>query len=143
MAGTADRVTRVAADLLDSAAVEGARQSRSAKQQLDHWARVGRAVSSQQTAARRRVESALAGDLELRELSVEEGVVFNAEIAAAVQEKLAELNYGKLLAERGITTVALNEEGEIVEHRPDGTSVVLTVKRRSPRRRKVNATPTR
>jgi hypothetical protein len=143
MASTADRVTRVAADLLDSAAVEGARQSRSAKQQLDHWARVGRAVSSQQTAARRRVESALAGDLELRELSVEEGVVFNAEIAAAVQEKLAESNYGKLLAERGITTVALNEEGEIVEHRPDGTSVVLTVKRRPPRRRKVNAPPTR
>ena len=143
MASTADRVTRVAADLLDSAAVEGARQSRSAKQQLDHWARVGRAVSSQQTAARRRVESALAGDLELRELSVEEGVVFNAEIAAAVQEKLAESNYGKLLAERGITTVALNEEGEIVEHRPDGTSVVLTVKRRPPRRRKVRATPIR
>jgi hypothetical protein len=143
MASTADRVTRVAADLLDSAAVEGARQSRSAKQQLDHWARVGRAVSSQQTAARRRVESALAGDLELRELSVEEGVVFNAEIAAAVQEKLAESNYGKLLAERGITTVALNEEGEIVEHRPDGTSVVLTVKRRPSRRRKVNVTPTR
>ena len=143
MASTADRVTRVAADLLDSAAVEGARQSRSAKQQLDHWARVGRAVSSQQTAARRRVESALAGDLELRELSVEEGVVFNAELAAAVQEKLAESNYGKLLAERGITTVALNEEDEIVEHRPDGTSVVLTGKRRPPRRRKVNATPTR
>ncbi|HUB57293.1 MAG TPA: hypothetical protein VMB04_19265 [Mycobacterium sp.] len=143
MASTADRVTRVAADLLDSAGVEGARQSRSAKQQLDHWARVGRAVSSQQTAARRRVESALAGDLESRELSVEEGVVFNAEIAAAVQEKLAESNYGKLLAERGITTVALNEEGEIVEHRPDGTSVVLTVKRRPARRRKVNATPTR
>ena len=143
MASTADRVTRVAADLLDSAAIEGARQSRSAKQQLDHWARVGRAVSSQQTAARRRVESALAGDLELRELSVEEGVVFNAEIAAAVQEKLAESHYGKLLAERGITTVALNEEGEIVEHRPDGTSVVLTVKRRPSRRRKVNVTPTR
>ena len=143
MASTADRVTRVAADLLDSAAVEGARQSRSAKQQLDHWARVGRAVSSQQTVARRRVESALAGDLELGELSVEEGVVFNAEIAAAVQEKLAESNYGKLLADRGITTVALNEEGEIVEHRPDGTSVVLTVKRRPPRRRKVNVTPTR
>ena len=143
MAGTADRVTRVAADLLDSAAVEGARQSRSAKQQLDHWARVGRAVSSQQTAARRRVESALAGDLELRELSVEEGVVFNAEIAAAIQEKLAESNYGKLLANRGITAVALNEDGEIVEHRPDGTSVAPTAKRRPPRRRKVRATPTR
>ncbi|MGA9493299.1 MAG: hypothetical protein WBV80_24055 [Mycobacterium sp.] len=136
-----DRVTRVAADLMDSAAIEGARQSRSAKQQLDHWARVGRAVSSQETAARRRVEAALTGDLELRELSVEEGSVFNAEIAASIQENLAESNYGKLLAERGITTVALDENGDIVEHRPDGSSVTLNAK--PPRRRKASAKPAR
>jgi hypothetical protein len=136
MADTADRVTRFAADLVDSAAAEGARQSRSAKQQLDHWARVGRAVSSQHSAARRRVEAALAGELELRDLSVEEGVVFNAEIAAAIQENLAESNYGELLAQRGITTVALNETGEIVEYRPDGSSVVVTARRRPTRRKK-------
>ena len=129
-----DRVTRVAADLVDSAAAEGARQSRSAKQQLDHWARVGRAVSSQQTASRRRVEAALAGDLALPELSVEEGVVFNAEISAAIEENLAQTHYGKTLAAGGITTVALNEAGDLVEHRPDGTSVHLT-KKRGPRAR--------
>ncbi|MDT5369678.1 MAG: hypothetical protein QOC62_4109 [Mycobacterium sp.] len=129
MAETADRVTRFAADLLDSAAVEGARQSRSAKQQLDHWARVGRAVSSRHTAARQKVEAALAGELELTELSEEEGVVFNAEISAAIQESLAEDDYGRLLAGRGITTVALNEDGEMVEHRPDGSSVVVTADR--------------
>jgi hypothetical protein len=129
MAEAADRVTRFAADLLDSAAVEGARQSRSAKQQLDHWARVGRAVSSRHTAARQKVEAALAGELELTELSEEEGVVFNAEISAAIQESLAEADYGRLLAGRGITTVALNEDGEMVEHRPDGSSVVVTADR--------------
>lgn len=129
MSEAADRVTRFAADLVDSAAAEGARQSRSAKQQLDHWARVGRAVSSQHTASRRRVEAALAGDLAMRELTVEEGVVFNAEISAAIEESLARTNYGDVLAARGITTVALNEAGDIVEHRPDGTSVVLVAKR--------------
>jgi hypothetical protein len=126
MAENADRVTRFAADLIDSAAAEGARQSRSTKQQLDHWARVGRAVSTQQTASRRRVEAALAGHLDIRDLSVEEGVVFNAEISAAIEENLATANYGAVLAARGVTTVALNEAGEIVEHRPDGSSVVLT-----------------
>lgn len=136
VAETSDRVTRFAADLLDSAAAEGKRQSRSAKQQLDHWARVGRAVSSQQTAARKRVEAALAGELELRELSVEEGVVYNAEVAAAIEENLAGSYYGDVLASHGITTVALNDAGEIVEHRPDGSSVVMTVKRRAARRRK-------
>jgi len=63
-------VTRFAADLLDSAAAEGARQSRSAKQQLDHWARVGCAVSSRHSAARRKVEAALVGELALAELGV-------------------------------------------------------------------------
>jgi hypothetical protein len=135
MPGAADRVTRFATDLLDSAAAEGARQSRSAKQQLDHWARVGREVSSQHTASRRRVEAALAGDLELRQLSVEEGIVFNAEIAAAIQENLTESNYGDALAKRGVTTVALDDAGQIVEHRPDGSSVVLTSRRASRRKK--------
>ena len=121
----ADRVTRFAADLIDSAAAEGARQSRSTKQQLDHWARVGRAVSTQQSASRRRVEAALAGDLEIGELTVEEGVVFNAEISAAIEENLARANYGDVLTARGVTTVALNDAGELVEHRPDGSSAVL------------------
>jgi len=125
MAEVADRVTRFAADLVDSAAAEGARQSRSAKQQLDHWVRVGRAVSAQQTVARRRVEAALAGHLDTAALTGEEGVVFNAEIAAAIEESLAQTNYGGILAERGITTVALDDDGRIVEYRPDGTSVVV------------------
>ncbi|GLP75271.1 hypothetical protein TUM20983_23810 [Mycobacterium antarcticum] len=126
MSEVADRVTRFAADLVDSAEAEGARQSRSTKQQLDHWVRVGRAVSSQQTAARRRVEAALAGELPLAELTVEEGVVFNAEIAAGIDESLSRTDYGRVLAGRGITTVALDGDGNIVEHRPDGTSTVLT-----------------
>jgi ParD-like antitoxin of type II bacterial toxin-antitoxin system len=129
MPDAADRVTRVAADLMESAMTEGARQSRSAKQQLDHWARVGRAVSSQQSAARRRVESALAGDLDTNDLSVEEGVVFNAEISAAIEESLARTNYGDALAARGITMVALNDDEQIVEYWPDGTSAVIAGER--------------
>ena len=125
MSNAAGRVTRVAADLVDSAAAEGARQSRSAKQQLDHWARVGRAVSAQHTASRRRVEAALADQLSTAELTVEEGVVFNAEIAATLEESLARTHYGDQLAAQGITTVALNEAGDIVEYRPDGSEVVV------------------
>ena len=43
--------------------------------------------------------------------------MFNDEIAAAIREKFLESNYGELLAARGITTVALDENGDIVEHR--------------------------
>lgn len=120
-----DRVMRVAADLADSAAAEGTRQGRSAKQQLDHWSRVGRAVSSQYSASRRRVEAALAGNLAVTELTSEEGTVFNAEINAEIEEKVAQTNYAAEFAVRGMSWVALNEGGDVVEYRPDGTSVVL------------------
>lgn len=121
-----DRVIRVAADLIDSAAAEGVRQSRSAKQQLDHWARVGRAVSSQHSASRRRVEAALAGSLDVASLTVEEGVVFNAEVAVAVDESLARAHFGRLLAAGGATTVALDDEGRIVDvlRRHPSTSLI-------------------
>jgi hypothetical protein len=119
-----DRVTRFAADLVESSTVEGARQSRSSKQQLDHWARVGRAVSEHHSAARRRVEAALAGELELTELTGPERVVLNAELDAAIQESLHRTHYGSVLAARGITTVALDDDGNLVEYRPDGSSTV-------------------
>lgn len=82
-------------------------------------------MSSQHTASRRRVEAALAGQLATGELTVEEGVVFNAEIFAAIEESLVHADYGATLAGHGVTTVALNEDGDIVEHRPDGAAVVL------------------
>jgi len=122
---TTDRPTRFAVDLLESAAVEGRRDSRSAKQQLDHWARVGRAVSLHESAGRRRVESALAGDLPLRDLSPEERVVANAEIDVAVQTRAQSLSFGAALAAEGVVTVAVDEDGALVEYRPDGTAVVL------------------
>jgi hypothetical protein len=121
-----DRPTRIAADLFDSAAVEGKRQSRSAKQQLDHWARVGRAVSMTQTAARRRVEAALAGELPERELTAEERTVFNAELDVTVAEKARTVHFGEVLAGRGVTTVALDENGVLTRYHPDGTSSPLT-----------------
>ncbi|MEQ9093978.1 MAG: hypothetical protein RLN63_07705, partial [Miltoncostaeaceae bacterium] len=104
MSTAADRPTRVAADLLDSAIVEGARESRSAKQQIDHWARVGRAVCAQQTAARRRVEEALSGDLPLAELSEEEATTFNAEVQARIEESLRATSLGAVLNAAGVAT---------------------------------------
>ena len=101
------------------------------------------ATAVQKQARFRRVEAALRADLDLRELNADEGAVFNAEIAAAVQENLAESHYGTLLAERGVTTVALDDNGEIVEHRPDGSSVALSTKRDAARRKRASAKPTR
>lgn len=120
-----DRPTRVAADLFEAASVEGARQSRSAKQQIDHWARVGRAVSMTQTAARRRVEAALAGDLPERDLTAEERAVFSAELDTAISETARTTSFGRRLARSGVTTVALDDDGVLTRYHPDGTTSPL------------------
>ena len=120
-----DRPTRVAQDLFEAAVVEGARQSRSAKQQLDHWVRVGRAVSMTQTAARRRVEAALAGELPERDLTAEERTVFNAELDASISQAARNISFGEVLAARGVTTVALDEKGVLTRYHPDGTTSPL------------------
>ncbi len=120
-----DRPTRVAADLMDAAAIEGQRQSRSAKQQLDHWARVGRAVSAQTSAARRRVEAALAGELDEQALDADERVVFNAELDASISEAARTVRFGEVLAARGVTTVALDEHGRLTRYHPDGATSPL------------------
>lgn len=121
----ADKVTRFDADLFEAAAAEGLRQSRSARQQLAHWARVGRSVSSASSSQRARVEAVLSGVLPMSALTVEEGVVVNAEISAGIDERLAEVDFGAELAAEGVATVSLDGDGNLVEHRPDGTSTIL------------------
>lgn len=122
MPATADRPTRVPSDLFDSAVVEGAKENRSAKQQLEHWARVGRSVCARQTASRRRIEAALAGAFPVERLSDEEGIVFDSEVQSRLEERLRATNLGAVLAARGVVAVALNEQGELAEYRPDGSS---------------------
>lgn len=120
-----DRVVRFASELFDAAAVEGARQRRSAKQQLDHWARVGRTVSAHHSAGRQRVEAAVAGTVALSDLTPEEALVANAEIDAAIAEQTRAVDFGAVLAAAGVTTVALDDEGRLVRYAPDRTVTVL------------------
>lgn len=120
-----DQPTRVARDLLDAAAQEGKRESRSAKQQLDYWARIGRSVSLQSTASRRRIDAVLAGTLPMSVLRSDERLIVNAELDAAITATAQSTSFGEVLAARGVTIVGLDENGALVEYRPDGTCTVL------------------
>lgn len=127
MAGKTSTSTpvRVEADLYEAAKSAGASSSRSAAQQVDYWARLGRAVSMVESAARRRIEAAVAGELPLAELSGEERIVANAEIDATVEQLAQSTSYGARLACEGVTTVALDEDGRLVEYRPDGSTAIV------------------
>lgn len=55
-----------------------------------------------------------------------EGVAFNAEVSASIEENLASTHYGKALASEGVTTVALDEQGRLIEYAPDGSTTKLS-----------------
>ena len=117
----ADRMTRFDADLFDAALDEGRRENRSGRQQLEHWTRIGRMFSAHETATRRRIAEAVRGQLPLSDLSADERLVANIEIDAAVRERAAGTSFGRSVLKADLTAVALDEKGELVEFRPDGS----------------------
>ena len=79
-----------------------------------------------ETAARSRVEAALAGKLSVDDLSPAEGRVFNAELRVAIRERLRNVDFTAELGARGIVTVALDDDGRMVEYHPDGTQRIIS-----------------
>lgn len=123
----ADRMTRFDADLFDAALDEGRRENRSGRQQLEHWTRIGRMLSAHETATRRRMADAVRGKLPLTVLSTDERLVANVEIDVAIRERAAGTSFGHALLKAGLTAVALDDKGALVEFRPDGSRHPLDV----------------
>ncbi|MCD4527116.1 ParD-like family protein [Nocardioides sp. cx-173] len=89
IAGKAERVTRFDEALFKTAAAEGSRQSRSARQQLEHWARLGAALSAQVESPVNRVRLALEGTIAQRDLTLDEARQFDAAIAVRIDDAVA------------------------------------------------------
>ena len=120
----AGQPTRIASDLYAAAQQVAVRESRSAAEQVNHWARVGQSVAMHRSASRRRIDAVLAGTLPMSVLRPDEREVVNAELDAAISERAQSTPLGPAA---GVTTVALDDDGRLVEYRPDGTSALLDV----------------
>ncbi|WP_234821071.1 hypothetical protein [Mycobacteroides abscessus] len=68
--------------------------------------------------SRHRVEAALAGQLSMRELTPEEGAVFNAEIDVELERQIAATHLQNELRAEGMQVVVLNNASQIVEVPP-------------------------
>jgi ParD-like antitoxin of type II ParDE toxin-antitoxin system len=126
-----DRMTRFDVELFEAAADEGRREHRSARQQLEHWTRLGREFSAHETASRRRIVAAVRGEMPLSELPTEERLVANVELNVAIRERAATTSFGRTLLKRGTTAVALDDDGVLIEFHPDGTSRPLDADRQA------------
>lgn len=93
MGSKAERVTRFDEKLFATAAAEGARQSRSARQQLEHWARLGAALSAQTEAPVNRVRLALEGAIAQRDLTVDEARQLDAQITVRIDDAVERADF--------------------------------------------------
>jgi hypothetical protein len=117
-----DRMTRFDVDLFEAATYEGRREHRSARQQLEHWTRLGREISGHETAARRRIAAAVRGESPLSELASEERFIANVELDLAIRERAGTTSFGRTLLKAGLTAVALDDNGVLTRFDPAGPS---------------------
>lgn len=119
------KTTRLPVDLIEAAEAEGREEHRSAAKQLEHWARFGMYFDQQTSLSHRRILRAIAGEMPLGDLVANEQVVANAAINAAISTAGNEVSFADRLAARGVTTVVMDDAGQMVRRHPDGSTTVL------------------
>lgn len=106
--------TRVDGDLFAAAKSSGAVQSRSAAQQLAHWARIGRELEASAAVSHRDVEAVLAGGGSYDALGEREQAIVRGAWDEAITERLASLNLERTFRAAGVEWVEADEEGGLV-----------------------------
>ena len=107
--------TRIDDELFEHAKLIGSLMSRSAAQQIAHWARIGREIESAEGVSARAITEVLAQRSSYDALTDEEQAIVRAEWAERIEERRAALDMPKELAAQGRSWVELDDDGEVVE----------------------------
>jgi hypothetical protein len=106
--------TRIDGDLFEAAKVAGEIQSRSAAQQLDHWARIGREFESSPTVTLGVIDNVLSGRAPYDELSDRGQAVVRATWKEQIASRIAALNFEESLRDAGLPWVEADADGNVV-----------------------------
>lgn len=106
---------RVDDDLFSSAKLAGAVQSRSASQQVVHWARIGREIEASPSIATREIAHVLAGSRPYDDLSAKEQAIVRAQWSSRIDQFRDALNLAEEFSAAGQAWVELDESGDVVE----------------------------
>ena len=107
--------TRIDADLFAAAKSAGEVLSRSAAQQINHWARIGREVEASEAVRVRDIASVLAGRASYVALGAQEQAVVRAEWDERMTELRSGLNFEDEFAAAGDTWSEADAAGGTVE----------------------------
>lgn len=109
---------RIDRELYDDASATASVQSRSAAQQIAHWARIGRAFESSPGVSLERVHRVLNGTLSYDEIDSREQAIVRSEWDRGVEEEIGRLRLDEEFAAEAREYVELDENGEVVVRSP-------------------------
>jgi hypothetical protein len=110
--------TRIDDELYASAKAVGALMSRSAAQQLAHWARIGRELESAESVSARDVARVLAGQGDYDVLNPREQAIVRATWVERMTERLSDLDFASEFTEAEQAYSELDQNGRAVRRRP-------------------------
>ena len=110
---------RVDGDLFDAAKSVGAVASRSAAQQISHWARIGRELEASPVTSLRDIQRVLAGQAAYDELGERSQAVVRAYWDEQMAERLAHLDLAAEFTQAGRSWTEADKQGHAVERRGD------------------------
>ena len=106
--------TRVDGELFDAAKSVGAVNSRSAAQQINHWARIGREFEASGRVSQRDIERVLAGDGSYDTLGEREQAIVRASWDEQVAARIAALDFETEFADTGETWSEADDAGRLI-----------------------------
>jgi hypothetical protein len=128
---------KISRELVASARQVSAVWSRSMTQQIEYWARLGRALERSPSVSMSRVQTALQAELEFDELNADERALVLGRLEAMVFDPQGDVTLQRQLREAGHTYTALDEKGTLVKVRPGAKRIAAkAVLRRARRRRR-------
>ena len=114
MTGASTVPTRAEADLFAAAKAEGARMSRSAAQQLNHWARLGKALEASGVLRVRDIEKVLAGNARYDDLAAVDQAAARTLLDQRADEIRESLNFAEEFGANDMSWVEADEDGRAV-----------------------------
>ena len=114
----ANTPTRIDDDVFAAAKAAGAAQSRSAAQQVNHWARIGRQLEASGSVSQRDIARVLAGTRSYDSLDSFGQAVVRAEWDERMTAVREGLDFTGKLAEAGLPWAEADTAGETVQRKP-------------------------
>lgn len=110
--------TRIDDELYASAKIVGPLMSRSAAQQIAHWARIGRELEAAESVSHRDIEEVLSGGRDYDDLSAQEQAVVRAEWSERMDVRRQGLDLAHTFGGQGRSYVELDEHGDVAVREP-------------------------